>query len=88
MLEIPAEKEAYIQKIALKKTFELISFDKRRGIEEDDKEFEVGKGVWSMIAACQQPISYFIDSNLQIKYAYKFYKSLLRFTHERSTQSQ
>ncbi len=51
MLEIPAETEAYIQSITLKKTLELISLDRRRGIEEEDKECEVGKGVESMIAA-------------------------------------
>ncbi|KAM0688469.1 hypothetical protein COBT_000266 [Conglomerata obtusa] len=51
MLEIPAETEAYIQTITLKKTLELISLDRRRGIEEEDKEFEVGKSVESMIAA-------------------------------------
>ncbi|KAM0687985.1 hypothetical protein COBT_000765 [Conglomerata obtusa] len=33
-LEIPAETEAYIQTITLKKTLELISLDRRRGIEE------------------------------------------------------
>ncbi|KAM0687154.1 hypothetical protein COBT_001614 [Conglomerata obtusa] len=51
MLEIPAETEAYIQTIALKKTLELISLDRRRGIEEEDKKFEVEKSVESMIAA-------------------------------------
>ncbi|KAM0688015.1 hypothetical protein COBT_000730 [Conglomerata obtusa] len=51
MLEIPAETEAYIQTIALKKTLELISLDRRRGIEEEDKEFEDEKSVESMIAA-------------------------------------
>ena len=51
MLEIPNETEAYIQTITLKKTLELISLDRRRGIEEEDKEFEVGKSVESMIAA-------------------------------------
>ncbi len=51
MLEIPAETEAYIQTIALKKTLELISLDRRRGIEEENKEFEVRKSVESMIAA-------------------------------------
>ncbi|KAM0688064.1 hypothetical protein COBT_000679 [Conglomerata obtusa] len=51
MLEIPAETEAYIQTITLKKTLELISLDRRRRIEEEDKEFEVGKSVKSMIAA-------------------------------------
>ncbi|KAM0686766.1 hypothetical protein COBT_002006 [Conglomerata obtusa] len=51
MLEIPAETEAYIQTITLKKTLELISLDRRRGIEEEDKEFEVGKSVESMTAA-------------------------------------
>ena len=35
--------EAYIQSLVLKKTFESISFDRRRGIEEEDghKEVEV-----------------------------------------------
>ncbi|KAM0688182.1 hypothetical protein COBT_000559 [Conglomerata obtusa] len=51
LLEIPAETEAYIQTIALKKTLELISLDKRRGIEEEDKEFEVEKSVESMMTA-------------------------------------
>ncbi|KAM0681483.1 hypothetical protein COBT_004123, partial [Conglomerata obtusa] len=43
MHEIPAETVAYHQIIALKKTFELISLDRGRGIEEEDKEFEVEK---------------------------------------------
>ncbi|KAM0688713.1 hypothetical protein COBT_000033 [Conglomerata obtusa] len=51
MLKIPSDPEAYIQTITLKKTLELISLDRRRGIEEEDKEFEVGKSVESMIAA-------------------------------------
>ncbi|KAM0687830.1 hypothetical protein COBT_000924 [Conglomerata obtusa] len=51
LLAIPAETEAYIQTIALKKTLELISFDRRRGIEEEDKEFVVGKSVESIMTA-------------------------------------
>ncbi|KAM0688734.1 hypothetical protein COBT_000018, partial [Conglomerata obtusa] len=51
LLEIPAETEAYIQTIALKKTLELISLDRRRGIIEKDKEFEVEKSVESMMTA-------------------------------------
>ncbi|KAM0686768.1 hypothetical protein COBT_002004 [Conglomerata obtusa] len=51
MLEIPAETEAYIQTITLEKTLELISLDRRREKEEEDKEFEVIKSVESMIAA-------------------------------------
>ncbi|KAM0686971.1 hypothetical protein COBT_001799 [Conglomerata obtusa] len=51
MLKIPSETEAYIQTITLKKTLELISLDRRRGIEEEDKEFEIEKSVESMIAA-------------------------------------
>ncbi|KAM0685779.1 hypothetical protein COBT_003006, partial [Conglomerata obtusa] len=43
LLEIPTETEFYIQTIALKKTLELISLDRRRGIGEKDKEFEVEK---------------------------------------------
>ncbi|KAM0688442.1 hypothetical protein COBT_000299 [Conglomerata obtusa] len=48
LLEIPAEIKAYSLTIELKKTFEHISLDSRRGIEEE--EFEVGKSVKSMIA--------------------------------------
>ena len=33
---LPAKTEAYIQSLALKKTFESISFHRRRGIEEED----------------------------------------------------
>ena len=33
--------EAYIQSLVLKKTLESISFDRRRGIEEDDGHYEV-----------------------------------------------
>ena len=33
--------EAYIQSLVLKKTFESISFDRRRGIEEEDGHNEV-----------------------------------------------
>ncbi|KAM0687965.1 hypothetical protein COBT_000785 [Conglomerata obtusa] len=51
MLETLPETEAYIQTRALKKTLELISLDRRRGIEEEDKEFEVGKSFESRIAA-------------------------------------
>ena len=32
--------EAYIQSLVLKKTLESISFDRRRGIEEDDGHYE------------------------------------------------
>ena len=38
---LPAKTEAYIQSLALKKTFESISFDRRRGIEEEDGHNEV-----------------------------------------------
>ncbi|KAM0685227.1 hypothetical protein COBT_003564, partial [Conglomerata obtusa] len=48
---IPAETEAYIQTIALRKTLELVSLDMRRGIEEEDKEFMVEKSVKNMITA-------------------------------------
>ncbi|KAM0686560.1 hypothetical protein COBT_002215 [Conglomerata obtusa] len=51
LLEISAETEAYIQTIALKKTLELISLDRSRVIEEEDKKFGVEKSVESMIAA-------------------------------------
>ncbi|KAM0687587.1 hypothetical protein COBT_001167 [Conglomerata obtusa] len=51
MLEIPAKTAAYIQTIALKKTLEIISLDRSRGIEEEDKEFEVEKSVESMMTA-------------------------------------
>ena len=33
---LPAKTEAYIQSLVLKKAFESISFDHRRGIKEDD----------------------------------------------------
>ncbi len=51
LFEIPAETEGYIQTIALKKTLELISLDRRRGIEEEDKESEVEKSVESTMTA-------------------------------------
>ncbi|TBT96651.1 hypothetical protein CWI36_3479p0010, partial [Hamiltosporidium magnivora] len=35
-LEIPMYVEAYIQSIVLKKTVETISFDRRRGLEDED----------------------------------------------------
>ena len=35
--------EAYIQSLVLRKTFESISFDRRRGIEEDDGYKEVSE---------------------------------------------
>ena len=38
---LSAKTEAYIQLLVLKKTFESISFDRRRGIEEDDGHNEV-----------------------------------------------
>ena len=38
---LSAKTEAYIQLLVLKKTFESISFDRRRGIEEEDGHDEV-----------------------------------------------
>ena len=38
---LSAKTEAYIQSLVLKKTFESISFDRRRGIEKDDGHNEV-----------------------------------------------
>ncbi len=38
---ISQKTEAYIQSLVLKKTFESISFDRRRGIEEDDGHREL-----------------------------------------------
>ena len=38
---LSAKTEAYIQSLVLKKTFESISFDRRRGIEEEDGHNEV-----------------------------------------------
>ena len=38
---ISTKTEAYIQSLVLKKTLESISFDRRRGIEEDDGHKEV-----------------------------------------------
>ena len=38
---ISTKTEAYIQSIVLKKTLESISFDRRRGIEEEDGHKEV-----------------------------------------------
>ena len=38
---IEPKTEAYIQSLVLKKTFESISFDRRRGIEEEDGHNEV-----------------------------------------------
>ncbi|KAM0685629.1 hypothetical protein COBT_003157 [Conglomerata obtusa] len=58
MLEIPPETEAYNQTVALKKTLDLFSLDRRRGIEEKDKEFVVGKSVESMIAAYVNVLEY------------------------------
>ncbi|KAM0687407.1 hypothetical protein COBT_001355 [Conglomerata obtusa] len=50
MLEISAETKAYIQTIALKKTLELISLDRRRGINKK-KQFKIKKTVMKMVAA-------------------------------------
>jgi hypothetical protein len=38
---ISTKTEAYIQSLVLKKTLECISFDRRRGIEEEDGHNEV-----------------------------------------------
>ena len=38
---ITTKTEAYIQSLVLKKTLESISFDRRRGLEEDDGHNEV-----------------------------------------------
>ena len=38
---IQLKTEAYIQSLALKKTFESISFERRRGLEEEDGHNEV-----------------------------------------------
>ena len=38
---VPAVVEAYIQSIVLKKTLESISFERRRGVEEEDKYEEI-----------------------------------------------
>ncbi len=38
---ISTKTEAYIQSLVLKKTLESISFDRRRGIEEDDGHNEI-----------------------------------------------
>ena len=40
---IQLKTEAYIQSLVLKKTLESISFDRRRGIEEEDGHNEVDK---------------------------------------------
>jgi hypothetical protein len=40
-IEISNKNTAYIQSLVLKKTLESISFDRRRGIEEDDGHNEV-----------------------------------------------
>ncbi|KAM0686164.1 hypothetical protein COBT_002615, partial [Conglomerata obtusa] len=50
-LKFQPTQQVYLKTIALKKTRELISLDRRRGKEERDKEIEVGKSVESMIAA-------------------------------------
>jgi len=48
---IQLKTEAYIQSLVLKKTFESISFDRRRGIEEEDGHNEVDKLVNKIIGA-------------------------------------
>ena len=48
---ISTKTEAYIQSLVLKKTLESISFDRRRGIEEDDGHYEVEALVNKITAA-------------------------------------
>ena len=48
---IQLKTEAYIQSLVLKKTFESISFDRRRGIEEEDGHNEVDELVNKITAA-------------------------------------
>ena len=42
--------EAYIQSLVLKKTFESISFERRRGLEEEDCHNEVDALVSKIVA--------------------------------------
>ena len=37
-LDVPSEVEAYMQGLTLRKTLELISLEKRRGFDEDERE--------------------------------------------------
>ena len=45
---IQPKTEAYIQSVVLKKTLESISFDRRRGLEEDDGYHQVDELVSKM----------------------------------------
>lgn len=47
------ETKAYIQKIALGKKLELISIDRRRVKEKENKEFKVKKRVVGMIVVAE-----------------------------------
>ncbi len=51
LIEILVKTDVYISKIAPKKTFECIFLGRRRGIEEEDKEFGVGQSVKCLVAA-------------------------------------
>jgi hypothetical protein len=48
---ISTKTEAYIQSLVLKKTLESISFDRRRGIEEEDGHSEVDTLVNRIVVA-------------------------------------
>ena len=50
---ITPKTEAYIQSLVLKKTFESISFDRRRGIEEEDGNNEVDELVSKIAGAAE-----------------------------------
>jgi len=53
---IQTKTEAYIQSLVLKKTFESISFDRRRGLEEEDGHNEV-EALVSRIAEIQTVVN-------------------------------
>ena len=51
---IESKTEAYIQSLVLKKTFESISFERRRGLEEEDGYNEVDKLVNKMLETAKE----------------------------------
>jgi hypothetical protein len=52
-LGISSEVEAYTQSIALQKTLELISLERRRGLEEDMKDYAIERAIDQL---CNLPV--------------------------------
>ena len=59
---ISTKTEAYIQSLVLKKTLESISFDRRRGIEEDDGHYEV-EALVNKITAAPTKVKKFMNNS-------------------------